>query len=473
MHKILPPLHEIFQKILQEHPETVSWKGQNINNSGLFCAAAADMADALLQDCEKDGFIPALRQAVYDEKLEPNSFIFIGALYALAAARMMERGDAAFAQRLAEEAIAYSQFDIFAQNIVLKANHALDPATRSFEDTEAWLKTRFCMFPFTMLETTTSGEFYRCCPSYVPMPIGTMDAPDLQSVLNSPAAQAIRESILDGSFKYCSKLQCPVIGSRSLMSREEGLAKLAELGEYPEEVTFSHDASCNLSCPSCRTHRVVIPKDEQDKFDSLSERLLVPLMNHAKRISICGSGDPFASIHFRNLLINYCKNASEKARKLALQTNGVLLDRKAWDAVGLDGHVKEILISIDAATEETYAVVRRDGNFKRLHENLRFLSDMRRAGAFDIFTTRFVVQQINFREMPEFVRQGKALGVDCIQFSQLRNWGTFSPEDYAGQSITAREHPEHQAFLDMLKDPIFDDPIVWLGNIDNFRVRAA
>jgi wyosine [tRNA(Phe)-imidazoG37] synthetase (radical SAM superfamily) len=216
---------------------------------------------------------------------------------------------------------------------------------------------------------------------------------------------------------------------------------------------------------------MVIPKGEQDKFDSLSEKMLVPLIEHAEKVSICGSGDPFASMHFRNLLIDYCKNTQDKTRKLALQTNALLCDKKAWDSIGLYGHVQRVAVSIDAAHEDTYNIVRRGGNFKRVHENMRFLSDLHQAGEFNRLLTCFVVQMENFREMAEFVHQSKAWGVTCVEFSQIRNWGTFSPEEFARQNVASRDHPMHHELLEMLKDPIFESSFVNLGDLGNIQQK--
>jgi sulfatase maturation enzyme AslB (radical SAM superfamily) len=465
-------LHLIFMRLLRERPDCVSWNGANLCDSGPFCAAARAEVAGLAALCSREELIGKVGAAMRESNILSAAHIFTGALFAALAERAMAEGDPAVALRLAEEALAYSQFDLFAQDIVLRAEHALNPALPGPEATTAWLKTRFCLSPFTTLETTTSGEFYCCCPAYVPRPIGKIGQGDVRNLLHMDAAKDIQGAILDGSFRYCSKMHCPWITGRNLMSREEGLAAIKALDGAPKDVTFSHDDSCNLYCPSCRKARHVLPKDEQERLDAFSKTVLKPLMMQAQSVNICGSGDPFASIHFRNLLVAYCKEELAGARKLILQTNGVLLDARAWKEVGLEGHVKEVWISIDAAGEATYRVLRCGGDFARLHENLRFLAALRREGRFDFLMTRFVVQQRNFREMPAFIRQGREIGVDCVQFSRLRNWGTFPPAVYARHNVIAREHAEHDALLSVLRDPLFDDPIVGRGNIADLRAEA-
>ncbi len=470
MRDLFLKLHALFLRVWGEHPECVSWNGHNLNDSGLFEEAARLHIKILLPEARKDGFPAWVRQEVRTAGLTPGGHVFTGALYAACAAALLNTGEAAQARLLAEEAVSCSQFDLFAQNLILKATHLIDPAAPNLEETDAWLQTRFCTRPFTMIETTTSEEFYRCCPSYLPRSIGTFDTAKkkgLESVLKSPAAQALKDSILDGSFRHCSRLYCPFIGARTLPSREEGLKEIETTGIFPSQVFFSHDLSCNLSCPSCRPEKVVAAKSEQERFDSLADDILVLLIAHGEKVSICGSGDPFASIHFRNLLIQYCQNAPEKKRKLALQTNGVLCDAKAWASIGLYGHVTRVSVSADAATPETYAIVRRGGNFGRMRENMEFLAGLRRQGEIDTLGLCFVVQVQNFKEMPAFAQWGKTLGVDEVLFTRLRNWGTFSADSYKSQNITSPDHPDHTALLDVLKDPALQDKRVNLGDLGN------
>lgn len=470
MSDILVDLHNHLEHTLRDHPDCISWNGHNLNNSGFFYERARDSLQELTKLYNDKTFTTALRQTIFNAKISSHPHVFVAALFAGCAGVMLDLGNAAAARHLANEAVSQCQFDLFAQNIIIQANHLLDPQSRSLEETNQWLKTRFCTRPFDMIETATSGELYRCCPSYLPVPVGHFaDAQrdGLEHLLTAPRAEALKESIMDGSFKYCSRLYCPFIGSRNLMSREDGLKAVAEIPTHPKTVYFSHDFSCNLSCPSCRTKKIVAPKSEQENLDSLSDKILVPLIDHADYVSICGSGDPFASIHFRNLLINYCRNTPEKKRKIALQTNGNLCDARAWESMGLYGHVARVSVSIDAAEEATYDIVRRDGNFARVRENMTFVANLRRTGEINFFGLCFVVQDINYREMPAFAEWGKELGADEVLFTQLRNWGTYSYAEYKTHNIASPDHPQHADLLHVLQSPTLHAPYVNVGDLGN------
>jgi hypothetical protein len=76
-----------------------------------------------------------------------------------------------------------------------------------------------------------------------------------------------------------------------------------------------------------------------------------------------------------------------------------------------------------------------------------------------------VVQANNFREMPDFVRLGRRFGFDMVYFGRIRNWGTFTAEEYRARAVHLPDHPEHAELLELVKDPIFMEAPAFLGNL--------
>lgn len=76
----------------------------------------------------------------------------------------------------------------------------------------AYLKAHICLHPFQNLSTTNRGQVHVCCPYWLPTPIGDMSS-DLLQQWNGPIAAKIRQSILDGSYSYCSRKHCPAIAA--------------------------------------------------------------------------------------------------------------------------------------------------------------------------------------------------------------------------------------------------------------------
>lgn len=83
-----------------------------------------------------------------------------------------------------------------------------------------------------------------------------------------------------------------------------------------------------------------------------------------------------------------------------------------------------------------------------------------------------LVQENNFREMPDFVAIGKRFGFDVVYFSHLVNWGTFSDEQFAQQAVRLAPHSGYAEFVELLQDPLFEEQIVDLGNLTEARQSA-
>jgi hypothetical protein len=373
---------------------------------------------------------------------------------------------------LAEMAMASNMFDVFPQRLSIAVDEQVN---NKAGELEAYLRASFCAVPFGHFETGADGAVYGCCSGWLPKSIGILEAEQsVEAIWRSDAALDIRASIVDGSFRYCSPKHCHLIASRRLQSKaaitDEQLARYQAQG--PTEAVFSHDQSCNLSCPSCREHKIVVGKSQQAKYDILIRDVLIPIMQSCEDVKITGSGDPFGSIHFRNLLADYCA-IHQCPRKINLHTNGVLFDERAWTSLKLEGNVKDVSVSVDATTEGTYKILRRGGDFARLIRNLEFLGTLRAENKFNYLALICVVQRLNYRELPDFVRMAKIVCADTALFWRIRNWGTYSMEEFLDHDVANPDHPEHPAFLKVLQDPLMDDPIVMLQDLTNLRKPAS
>ncbi len=366
------------------------------------------------------------------------------------------------AEQLGRELVGRDHHDLLAQRLIDAA--AAQSVTLETE-TDRWLQTRTCRAPFTEMESRTNGFVHFCCSAWQPAPVGRLDAPGPNGFWNSERAKEIRRSVLDGDFSHCSRWHCPSIAGRRLPAKKPDQPRPdLYVEEGPERVILSHDRSCNISCPSCRTKLINLPHRETDKLNTIFEDHLLPLVAGAKKIKVTGSGDPFGSRHFRHLLGRLTATDAQ-GRRIQLHTNGLLANERAWNDLNLWENVSSVWISIDAAKAETYAVLRRGGDFKTLVENLKFLGQLNRDGAIDTLRLDFVVQHANYREMPAFVDLARKVGADGVYFLRLRNWGHVDPEEFRGQDVCSPDHPEHHELLDILADDRFVGEGIELGSM--------
>lgn len=400
-----------------------------------------------------------------------------GLFWLLAAEIAAEHGDWAGTLELATAALSADQTDRRAQDLFRTARGWVEnPDAVVNED----LAEHFCSRPFEDFQLVGGSNAYLCCPTWLPVPIGDYrrEAPD--AIWNSATAQEVRRSILDGDFRYCSKLHCALLVNRSLPKRDDVTdplhrrimaERLTTLPWRPRRVLLSHDRSCNLSCPSCRHELVAAKKAEVARLNHVFETTIAPLLRDATSVHVTGSGDAFGSAHFRYVL-KRLNRAEFPQLRLMLQTNGVLFDRKAWDELELEGLVHGALVSIDAACRTTYDVTRRGGSFDRLLENLAFIGELRRTGQIRHFRLDFVVQALNFREMPAAIELARAFGCDVMHFQMIRNWGTFSLSEYQQHFIGSPDHPAYAEFLQVLRHPNLALPMVELSTVRRLHEYA-
>jgi hypothetical protein len=346
----------------------------------------------------------------------------------------------------------------------------------------------FCSQPFVRYEILGGGgdrgEVFPCCQSWLKKSFGSMADKPVSAVWNGRAAQDIRRSILDGSFRYCRGDVCPYLQridgpvSRAvdvtdpLMRRviDEGLV---ELPFGPSDVICCFDQSCNLSCPSCRA-RLIMETDHADAIVDIQKRLEEEALGEAKLLYITGSGDPFGSPFFRSWLQTMKTERMPRLERIHLHTNALLWTPRIWETIPAATRrlIRSATLSIDAATAETYAQNRRGGDFQTLLERLAFIAELRAEGPLESLEFHMTVQANNVAEMPDFVALGRRFGADRVSFHQLLDWGSYAPEDYRARALHMPDHPMHGALLDMLVDPRLDDPIVYLSNLTDLRTAA-
>lgn len=365
-----------------------------------------------------------------------------------------------------------------AQKLLLEAyrlKQKRDPAFRQNDMETGSLAGRFCSRPFDSLTTVDSGGkslSYLCqCGGWLPYSAGSvLDADNVDTVWNSPAARELRRSILDGDYSYCSRNLCTAILRGELPLQSEVTdpqmrryidGKITALEEGPRNVQLSHDASCNLACPTCRKEIITAQSAQNDRYATARDRVILPLLSKVSgHVLITGWGDPFASRHYRSIL-ERLNRKDFPGLYLSILTNGQLLDEKQWESIR-PAHemITDLSVSVDAAREETYEDVRRPGRWSRLIPNLEHLGRVRKSGQLPFLGLNFVVQKKNFREMPEFVELGIKVGADSVRFMKYWNFGAQSREEFMEADVASPSHPLNAEFREVLRHPLMSHPSV-------------
>ena len=157
-----------------------------------------------------------------------------------------------------------------------------------------------------------------------------------------------------------------------------------------------------------------------------------------------------------------------------LQTNGLLFDRQAWDDLELEGLIDNVYISIDAADPLTYRILRRGGELSRLLANFEFISELRARGSVKLVRLDVVLQAMNYLELPAIVALVRKYRFDGVKCQMIRNWGTFTPTEFAKHNIGSPSHPDYKRLIDLLATPeLLNDFVQYWGmEIAHKAVRA-
>lgn len=318
------------------------------------------------------------------------------------------------------------------------------------------LRGRICPEPFRKIMVLQNGDVIICCPQWLPAVIGNVLTESIRDIWAGKKAELIRQTILDGSYKYCDKKVCHIMHDRV----QKFTFPLKELFDttiktLPTEINISVDGTCNLYCPSCRTEKVTLLNERREAAAKIITSVLDSLFekphNEVVDLEIDGIGDIFSSSIYRHEFeTRQCFTNPELWPNLryTLLTNGVLMTEKIQNKHStLFSQTKIVKLSIDAGNEQSYNKVRLGGNWKTLWKNLDYLYESRLKHPDNTIDWAWIVvlQEDNFESIPELIELAYK---------------------YTDNLPTIHLHPILQG--GHMPDFIFRDKAVWLETSDRY-----
>ena len=316
-----------------------------------------------------------------------------------------------------------------------------------------------CTNPFAYTELTVDSQ-YMCCNEWMSLDIKTKGS--LEDNWNSKNAVAARESMLDGSFKYCSADKCPHLNSVTHNNKPSGPVKIKtdalvkELTEHklPNSMKVVFDSACNLACPSCRTSFI----RNEDFITNKSKTILADVEksygNSLEFISMSGYGDPFYSEALFQWLVNFDKEKYPKMDRIHLHTNAMLWNKGNWDKIKLaQPYIKSAEISIDASSANTYHKVRKGGKWELLIKNLNFIKTLTQVNS---LLVSFVIQNDNYNEIVSFYKLMNSIFKHKknlnFQYYKILNWGVLTEEEFSEKAVWKDTHPNYSKLVEQIKE---------------------
>lgn len=232
-----------------------------------------------------------------------------------------------------------------------------------------------CLAPLKSLRFLPDGNITVCCHnnSWV---LGKYPEVSVLDAWNSVNMNSIRKKILKSDFSFGCYECLPDFLNRNFNSVNPILYENHNSNaNFPVILDFKIATECNLECVMCseyssssiRTARS--GKTDDNIFDEGFLRQIEELVPHLKEARFSG-GEPFLNkIYYDiwDMLVRLNPDC-----KISIQTNGTILNDKIKKL--LESGEFHINISVDSANPDKYAQIRRNGNFEKLYENIKYFS---------------------------------------------------------------------------------------------------
>lgn len=183
----------------------------------------------------------------------------------------------------------------------------------------------------------------------------------------------------------------------------------------PLKLTFDPANVCQLRCPLCPTGLRILDRPAGCADLELFQSVLNEVGDYVFFLDLFNWGEPLLNPHLEEFIRRAC------ARDIvcSVSTNLSLpLTNERIEALVRSG-LHYLVVSLDGASEETYATYRRRGNFNLVCSNLRKIiaARQRLEVRTPFITWQFLVFQFNQHEVDKACRMAADLGVDRIVFS--------------------------------------------------------
>jgi MoaA/NifB/PqqE/SkfB family radical SAM enzyme len=181
-----------------------------------------------------------------------------------------------------------------------------------------------------------------------------------------------------------------------------GLSSLIAI--YPRNIEMEITSRCNKQCLFCE-HTYW----NEPKWDLTYENMLhiTAQFPRLRWVNLTGEGDSFLNRDYLKII----QHLKSRSVAVYLVDSFDLITRdvsKTLVEYGVDG----IYISFDAATKETYEFIKKGCSFERTLTNIRNLIEIKKEQGSPVpeLCFRFVVNTLNYHEMPNFLDLIRSLG---------------------------------------------------------------
>jgi len=294
-----------------------------------------------------------------------------------------------------------------------------------------------CNYPWTHFEVNNpNGDVTFCCDNNTVL--GNVNNQTIAEIWNGKKYQLIRERMLKEGAKSICFASCPVLqGFKSyqkldwfkalpktspvylnaLKNEEEIREKKLILQSLPRWMRFAYSYVCNIDCYHC--YQSEIRKENK----TLSQNFINELFSLTKVFQVLCfyGGEPFLYKPTTELLE---RDINNRFCRYFFVTNGTLLNERILSRL-CEIPIGFVAVSLDAATRETYNLLRKDSNWDKVMSNLQGIAGLRRKKEF-MFAIAMTVNTKNAGEIGKFVDLAIKFGAQPFILLVSNPFGTYS-----------------------------------------------
>lgn len=190
----------------------------------------------------------------------------------------------------------------------------------------------------------------------------------------------------------------------------------------PPVINIEPTNLCNLSCLHCPTGSDKLTRNTGIMETSFLENIVSQIQKIAVCIQLYFQGEPFLN---KNLL-EFIKIIKENGIFLIINTNGHYFEDIEYLKKLVNLKPDKIIISLDGATEDTYKIYRKNGDFKKVINGIKNIVSVKKESKLNLpqIVIQFIVMKHNEHEVDLLTEISDNLGVDKLELktAQLYDW---------------------------------------------------
>lgn len=335
---------------------------------------------------------------------------------------------------------------------------------------------KICERALNWIQIIDHGGTVRGCSWINDNIIGSLSCQSMKEIYHGKQAEELRQRLMKKDYSLCNIDACPYLAMGDI---DNHMVEMESIPEYPEELHLAYENVCNYQCMSCNVHDIMLinkSEDLESGYDKI-ESELKEVLPHVKRLGANGCGELFVSKRILKLLSEWKPLAPAEEISVNLETNGALFDEVHWKQIeNLGKYHLSVAITVMSFDEPTYQLL--SGTklpISQIENNLRFVRALRKQGIVNYFEIATVVQERNFRLVPEFAKRCiEEFEADYVRLRPYAPWGSQEPEIEWFMNIRNPQHPYYEEYKEMKKNPIFKHPRVhdWSGGLDTVNTTV-